>query len=113
MDFNAFKLTLINTNARSLRPKVKSLIDNIQELEATFAVVTETWFSEGTQLERETENLLLGSGLSMLTRNRELSETAVSAEPTVGYAPQNAIFSQIACSQRVFRFLASQVMRNS
>lgn len=72
------KLTVINTNARSLRPKITSLIDSIRELEASFAVVTETWFSEDSRLELEAENLLLGSGISMLTKNRELTDRGIA-----------------------------------
>ena len=64
-------INIINSNARSLRPKVNSLIDCMKELSATFAVITETWFANGSALELETENLLLGSGIDMLVRNRE------------------------------------------
>ena len=67
MDFN-----IINTNARSLRPKIPSLIDYFRELDLTFAVVTETWFATGKNLEIESENLLLGSGIKLTTRNRTL-----------------------------------------
>ena len=38
--------------------------------ETTFAVITETWLAEGSQLEKESEDLLLGSGIALLTRNR-------------------------------------------
>ena len=67
VDFN-----ILNTNARSLRPKINSLIDCINEMSATFVVITETWFSDGTDLELETENLLLGHAISIVTRNRTL-----------------------------------------
>ena len=42
------------------------------ELCATFAVVTETWFSGGNHLDIESENLLLGAGINMIVRNRGL-----------------------------------------
>ena len=63
--------TLINTNARSLCPKINSLIDTFEELDATGAVITETWLSDGPSLEEDKQDLLLGAGLSMLCRNRE------------------------------------------
>ena len=47
---NKFDLTLINTNARSLCPKVNSLITCFEELEASLAIVTETWLTDGERL---------------------------------------------------------------
>ena len=67
---NNFNLNYINTNARSLRPKITSLIDAFSELELTFAVITETWFTDGSKLQAESEDLLLGHGLNNLVRNR-------------------------------------------
>lgn len=75
---NQVNLNIINTNARSLRPKIVSLVDGMRELEATFAVVTETWFSADSRLELETENLLLGSGISVITRNRGLNDRGLA-----------------------------------
>ena len=37
---NKTKITFLNTNARSLCPKIESLIDCFGELEAAFGVVT-------------------------------------------------------------------------
>ena len=65
-----FNLNYINTNARSLRPKITSLIDAFTNLDLTFAVVTETWFTNGSKLQSESEDLLLGHGLKALTLNR-------------------------------------------
>ena len=42
----------------------------MKEMDATFAVVTETWLATGEKLELETESLLLGCGINILTRNR-------------------------------------------
>ena len=63
-------LTFVNTNARSLCPKINSLIDNIEELDASFAVVTETWLADGRTLEEDKQDLLLGAGLSLICKNR-------------------------------------------
>ena len=63
-------LNIINTNARSLRPKIKSFIECFLSLALTFAIVTETWFAHGTSLELESERLLLGHGLGIMCRNR-------------------------------------------
>ena len=45
------RFTVVLTNARSLMPKVNSLIDTLDELSADVAVVTETWIraNEGTE----------------------------------------------------------------
>ena len=67
---NKTNFTIINTNARSLRPKIASFIDCFLETSATFGVVTETWFSDGNKLDMQVENLLLGSGINALTLNR-------------------------------------------
>lgn len=67
---NEFLMKIINTNARSLRPKLTSFIDCFKELELTFAIVSETWFCDGNALELEAENLLLGEGLRIITKNR-------------------------------------------
>ena len=63
-------MTFVNTNARSLCPKINSLIDTIEELDASFAVVTETWLADGVTLEEDKQDLLLGAGLSMICKNR-------------------------------------------
>ena len=63
-------LTIINTNARSLCPKMDSLIDNIKELEAHIGIVTETWLSDGCGLEEDIMNFREGTGYNMLTLNR-------------------------------------------
>ena len=64
-------MTVINTNARSLCPKIGSLIDCFQDLSAAIGVVTETWLTDGDTLDKEVEDLVLGTGLQMIYRNRE------------------------------------------
>ena len=68
---NKLALNLINTNARSLRPKIPSFITCFTNLALCLAIVTETWFAAGNRLELETENLLLGNGLTMKCLNRQ------------------------------------------
>ena len=40
------KIAFINTNARSLAPKMESLADCMYEIEASIAIVTETWLQD-------------------------------------------------------------------
>ena len=61
----------INTNARSLRPKITSVIDSFENLELLFAIITETWFTEGEKLQKESEDLLLGHALGSITLSRK------------------------------------------
>ena len=79
-DFNDNKsqINVINTNARSLRPKMKSFITCFFNLAITFAVITETWLGHGTRMEAAAESLLLGEGLTINFLNREPSTNGVS-----------------------------------
>ena len=73
-----FVFTFLNTNARSLSPKINSLIDCFDEMDAAFGVVTETWLSDGTGLSEDIEDYEAGAGMGMLTRNRERGARGVS-----------------------------------
>ena len=64
-DNNCTVFTIINTNARSICPKINSLLDTIEELDAAVAVVTETWLADGATLEEDRQDLLLGAGISL------------------------------------------------
>ena len=56
-------LRIIDTNARSLGPKMKSLLDCIQEI----SIVTETWVRDGKDLEDDVQVLVLGRALVCYT----------------------------------------------
>ena len=74
-------MTIINTNARSLCPKIGSLIDCFNELDAGIAVVTETWLRDGLELEKDKEDLSRGCLLytSPSPRDRQKSRMPSSA----------------------------------
>ena len=65
------EFTIINTNARSLCPKIHSLLDCFTELKADLAIITETWLTDGPTLQEDIDDLREGSGLGLLVRNRE------------------------------------------
>jgi len=71
-------LTVMNTNARSLCPKVSSLIDNLANLNCHLGVVTETWLADGETLQADLQDLQDGTGYSMLTLNRPANARGVS-----------------------------------
>ena len=61
---------IINTNARSLNPKIDSLIECFNELTADIAIVTETWFREGPELDIDLHELEMGTNIKAITLNR-------------------------------------------
>ena len=75
---NKTQFNLINTNARSLRPKMSSFINCFTTMCLTLAIVSETWFADGGRLELESESLLLGNGLRLETLNREPLNSGVA-----------------------------------
>ena len=62
-DFNKIRnFTVLNTNARSLCPKIRSLTETMEESVASMAIVTETWFRDGEGLEEGMDDLSEGEG---------------------------------------------------
>ena len=57
-------------NARSLYPKIHSMYDYFNELNLHFAAVSETWFREGTLLEKLAVDMKEGEGLEIIYKNR-------------------------------------------
>ena len=58
-------------------PKTNSLLDCFTEMDIDCAVLTETWLQD-RQVESLREDLTLGSGLNILTRNRRPAENGVA-----------------------------------
>lgn len=71
-------LTIINTNARSLCPKITSLIDCLDEMQGTVAIITETWLADGEPLEADTADLAHGAGLGLIHKNRAPNSRGVA-----------------------------------
>lgn len=94
---NETPFTIINTNARSLCPKINSLIDCLEELESSVAIVTETWLSDGQHLEDDRQDQFLGAGLSMICKNRKPNPLTDVAHGGVAiiYKEQNLMMKQI------------------
>ena len=64
-------LALLNANARSLKPKIESLSDCMYELDADIAVVTETWFQDGSN-DLAAVDLAGEHGLVLFPLNRQV-----------------------------------------
>ena len=63
-------LRIINTNARSVGPKKRALVDCMEEQKINLALVTETWLQSNTQVEQEIRDLADEHNLGVITRNR-------------------------------------------
>ena len=90
------KLTVINTNARSLCPKIESLIDCFEELQVDIAIVTETWYKSGPEFDQGLSKLELGAGLCSLVLNRDPNPTSGIAHGGVAitYRKNIGLFKQ-------------------
>lgn len=64
-------MNFLTTNARSLTPKITSLLDNMCELDLHFAAVTETWLQSGQTLRGDLIDLEFGSGVKVIYKNRK------------------------------------------
>ena len=58
-------------NARSLAPKITSLIDSMSNLRCDFAMITETWFKGGAALNAELSDIEQATGVKLLCRHRQ------------------------------------------
>ena len=63
-------LNFLYTNARSLTPKVKSLVELFDNLNLYFAAISETWLVNGRKCDRNVDDLEHGEGLTMIAKNR-------------------------------------------
>ena len=59
-------VTIINTNARSLCPKIDSLIDCLEEMNSSVGIITETWLADGASLEDDITDLIHGAGVGLI-----------------------------------------------
>ena len=60
----------ILTNARSLTPKIESLLDFFDELDLQMAIITESWLKPGKDLERSLRDLEDGERLKIIHKSR-------------------------------------------
>ena len=78
------QIACLTTNARSLLPKIDSLIDYFDELSASFAVVCETWLVDGEKLGDDLLDLEESSDLRMIFKNRPAKLTKRYKKRTAG-----------------------------
>ena len=81
---NKKRINFLSTNARSLCPKIKSLITHMEELDVDFSVVTESWLVDGKGLDEDLLDLEAGSNLKVLYKNRPAKLTNRQKRRTAG-----------------------------
>ena len=69
MSRNDFNFVL--ANARSLRPKLFSLVDTLEEMDGHIAVVTEMWFKPSPQLEELLRDAEDTTGYGFIRKDRQ------------------------------------------
>ena len=74
---NETNLRLINTNTRSLCPKIDSFFDCVKETDTNLAIVTETWM-KNDMMDGLREDFLEGEGFRVAARNREVGGNGVA-----------------------------------
>ena len=67
---NPYCVNFLLSNARSLSPKIRSLIEAFQELKIDIAAITETWLKDGSALGGDLIDLEGGTGLKVIYKNR-------------------------------------------
>ena len=70
---------IVNTNARSITPKIDCFIEYLNELNTSLAFLTETWLSDTEDLDNDIRDLELGTGYSLICKNRPLNNRGYSA----------------------------------
>ena len=68
----------MNTNARSLCPKINSLIDAFNETGAAITTITETWFRDCPELDADLLDIENGTGVSFICKNRKPAANGVA-----------------------------------
>ena len=63
-------INFILTNARSLAPKIESLITTFEELDVAVGIVTESWLKDSKELDRDLKDLELGRSIKLIYKNR-------------------------------------------
>ena len=72
------EITITNTNARSLCPKIDSMIDCFNEMKSLVGIITETWLADGESLQKDIADLSAGAGISLICRNRAVNSRGVA-----------------------------------
>ena len=70
-NYSRSSFAFLNTNARSLGPKIESLFDCMHERKSDIAMVTETWYQSTKQGNEDIDDYAARYSLGAITRNRD------------------------------------------
>ena len=62
--------TVLTTNARSLKPKIHSLLDYFDELDIAVALISETWLKDNEETERLCTDAVHRKGVKIIAKHR-------------------------------------------
>ena len=97
-DQNIIRFVL--TNARSLSPKIMSLIDYFDECKLHFSIITESWLANGETLDRDIIDLENGTDLKVIYKNRPVKPTSRRRTAGGGVA---IVFNKNTCNLKEFK----------
>ena len=98
------------TNARSLSPKIESLQNAFTEHELDFALVTESWLSDGALLDKDVMDLEYGTNLKIIYKNRPkklASARAVRGGVSIVFNKSRCSFKERKISGNGFELVAA------
>ena len=107
-DYDKKKYTAIKymlTNARSLSPKIISLVQCFEEMALDVAIITESWLASGTELEEDLSELEYGTDLSLIYKNRPVRPSSRRRTAGGGVA---IIFNKNRCKFKEKRIRSSK-----
>ena len=55
---------------RSLRPKIRSMIDYFKEMKGDISIITESWLRDGQDLHDDLSDLDIDAGIACVLKNR-------------------------------------------
>ena len=90
----SFPFKVLVTNARSLSPKIESLINAFTEHDIDVALVSESWLKDGSVLNRDVIDLEHGTNLKIIYKNRP--KNSVGARKVGGGV--SIIFNKDTCN---------------
>ena len=104
-------LRYLVTNARSLAPKIMSLVELFEECKLHFAIVTESWLMDGSQLDKDVVDLEHGTDVKIIYKNRPKkpsSRRKVGGGLVIIYNKSMCNFKEIKLAKADFELVCAQ-----
>ena len=105
---HAKSLDVLLINARSLLPKIESMVETMQEIDCEISIVTETWFQAGKQLDNNIKQIRADYGYEVIKRDRQTTRGGGMA---IVYKKGDIIMSEIKTSGK-YEIVASIARRS-